>query len=211
MQALYATPAWAYCFYVFTFLILVLSVVQLSSAFYYLSLRAGPPRRPPLFVSSSWSASMTSFNHQANDVIEEVDVKDALKSSIFVVQKAAAPKTGVEFCQGSIGTIRSSLATSYDVWRRRATSPTFDQSEAEKLSLTHTQTENRHTGRCCSTSSACKKLVRSKFFIFEAVHSFYLFLGINGMKKKLQRTNSRPFPGHWRFFKIDLIFSRNSR
>ena len=30
-------------------------------------------------------------------------------------------KIGVEFCQGSIGTIRSSLATSYDVWQHRAT------------------------------------------------------------------------------------------
>ena len=47
------------------------------------------------------------------------DVKEALKSSIFVVQKAAAPKTGVEFRQGSNGTIRSSLATSPDVLRRR--------------------------------------------------------------------------------------------
>ena len=42
------------------------------------------------------------------------------RSSIFVVQKAAAPKSGVEFHQGSIGTISGSLATSYDVWRRRA-------------------------------------------------------------------------------------------
>ena len=42
------------------------------------------------------------------------DIKEALKSSIFVVQKAAAPKSGVKFRQGSIGTIRSSLATSYD-------------------------------------------------------------------------------------------------
>ena len=33
------------------------------------------------------------------------------KSSIFVEQKATAPKNGVEFRQGSIGTIRSSLAT----------------------------------------------------------------------------------------------------
>ena len=41
------------------------------------------------------------------------------KSSIFVEQKATAPKNGVEFRQGSIGTIRSSLATSYDVWQRR--------------------------------------------------------------------------------------------
>ena len=49
------------------------------------------------------------------------NVKEALKSSIFVVQKAAAPKTGVEFCQGSIGT-RSSLARPYDTWRRHATS-----------------------------------------------------------------------------------------
>ena len=37
------------------------------------------------------------------------------KSSIFVVQKATAPKNGVEFHQGSIGTIRSSLAKSYDI------------------------------------------------------------------------------------------------
>ena len=42
------------------------------------------------------------------------DIKEALKSSIFVVQKAAAPKSGVEFRQGSIGTIRSSVATSYN-------------------------------------------------------------------------------------------------
>ena len=81
------------------------------------------------------------FNHYANDIIEEVDVKDALKSSIFIVQKAAAPKTGVEFRQGSIGTIRSSLATSHDASRRRARSPNFDQSEAEKLS----QTDRRQT------------------------------------------------------------------
>ena len=33
------------------------------------------------------------------------------------------PKIGIEFLQGSIGAIRSSLATSYDAWRRRATSP----------------------------------------------------------------------------------------
>ena len=50
----------------------------------------------------------------------EVEVKGVLKSLIFVVQKANAPKTGVEFRQASIGAIRTSLATSYDVWRRRA-------------------------------------------------------------------------------------------
>ena len=79
------------------------------------------------------------FDELFDHVIKEVNVKEALKSSIFVVQKAAAPKSGVAFCQGSIGTIRSSLATSYDVSRRRATSPYFDQSEAEKLSQTHTK------------------------------------------------------------------------
>ena len=45
-----------------------------------------------------------------------------LKSPIFVVQKAATPKIGVEFRQGSNGTIRSSLATQYDVAGHRATS-----------------------------------------------------------------------------------------
>ena len=49
-----------------------------------------------------------------------VVVKKALKSSIFVIQKAAAPKNGVEFCQGFNHTIRSSLATSCDVSGRRA-------------------------------------------------------------------------------------------
>ena len=44
-------------------------------------------------------------------------VKEALKSSIFVVQMAALPKSGVEFRQRSNGTIKSSLATSYDIAR----------------------------------------------------------------------------------------------
>ena len=57
--------------------------------------------------------------------IKEVNIKAALKSSILVVQKAAAPKNGVEFRQGSIGTIRSSLAMSYDVSRRRVCVGTF--------------------------------------------------------------------------------------
>ena len=54
------------------------------------------------------------FNEFVDDVVKEVGIKEALKSSIFVVQKAAAPKNGVEFCQRSIGAIRHSLATSYD-------------------------------------------------------------------------------------------------
>ena len=56
------------------------------------------------------------FDELVDEVFKEVDIKDALKSSIFVVQKAVASKNGVEFHQGSIGAIRSSLATSYDVW-----------------------------------------------------------------------------------------------
>ena len=59
------------------------------------------------------------------------------KPSIFVVQKATALKTGVEFCQGSIGTIRSSLATFYDVWRRRQFST--NQRPRNYLKLTNTE------------------------------------------------------------------------
>ena len=58
-----------------------------------------------------WGSLTFNLDH-LNDLNGNVD--EALKSSIFVVQKAAAPKSGVEFRQGSIGTIRSSLATSYD-------------------------------------------------------------------------------------------------
>ena len=45
-------------------------------------------------------------------IVKELNIKEALKSSIFVAQKAAAPKNGVKFCQGSNGTIRGILATS---------------------------------------------------------------------------------------------------
>ena len=76
------------------------------------------------------SQDVPDFNDLNDDVVVEVDVEEALKSSIFIVQKAAAPKSGVEFRQDSIGTIRSSLATSYDVSWCRARSPNFDQSEA---------------------------------------------------------------------------------
>ena len=65
------------------------------------------------------------FDELFDHVIKEVNVKEALKSSIFVVQKAAAPKSVVEFRQGSNGTIRSSLAMSYDVSRRRMCVWTF--------------------------------------------------------------------------------------
>ena len=60
------------------------------------------------------------FDKWLDHVVKEVNIKAALKSSILVVQKAAAPKNGVEFRQGSNDIIRSSLATLYDVSRRRA-------------------------------------------------------------------------------------------
>ena len=86
------------------------------------------------FVSSTWSTTMTSiicpfelahlndllFDEWVNHIVKELNVKEALKSSIFVAQKAAAPKSGVEFRQGANGTIRSSLTTSYDVARRHS-------------------------------------------------------------------------------------------
>ena len=59
------------------------------------------------------SPTLDHLNDSNDDVVVEVDVKKALKLSILIVQKAAA-KSGVEFCQGSIRTIRSSLATSCD-------------------------------------------------------------------------------------------------
>ena len=73
------------------------------------------------------------FDDWVNNVVKELNVEEALKSSIFVIQKAAALKNG----QGSNGTSRSSLATSHDVSGHRAVALTFDQSEAEKLSQTH--------------------------------------------------------------------------
>ena len=56
--------------------------------------------------------SLSFLNGLLNHVVKDLNVEEVLKSPFFVVQKAAAPKNGVEFCQGSIGTIRSSLATS---------------------------------------------------------------------------------------------------
>ena len=70
------------------------------------------------------------FDELVDEVVKEVEIKEALKSSIFVVQKAAAQIYGVEFRQGSIGAIRSSLAMLHRVWRCRETLPYFAQSEA---------------------------------------------------------------------------------
>ena len=62
------------------------------------------------------------FDEWVDHVVKELNIEEALKLSIFVVQKAAAPKNGVEFRQGTNGTIRSSLTTSYDVARRHSIS-----------------------------------------------------------------------------------------
>ena len=120
----------------------------------------------------NWSFLDGLLNH----VVRELNVEEVLKLPIFVVQKAAAPKNGVEFCQGSNGTIRSSLATSCDVSRRRATSREVSEfrpirgQEIISHRHTHTQTENRHTGRPCSTSSAFKNSTsHSKSLIVKSV------------------------------------------
>ena len=81
------------------------------------------------------------FDEGVDHVVKELNIEKDLKSSIFVVQKAAAPKNGVEFRHGSNNTIKSSLAMSYDVWRRHVMSLAFNQSEAEKLSQINRQTE----------------------------------------------------------------------
>ena len=62
------------------------------------------------------------FDEWVDHDVKKLNVEEALKLSIFVLQKAAAPKNVVEFRHSSIGTIRSILATPYDVWRPRATS-----------------------------------------------------------------------------------------
>ena len=104
-------------------------------------------------------------------------LKEALKSSIFVVQKGAAPKNGVEFCQRPNGTISSSLATSYNVLRRRPMSPTFDQSEAWKLSQTdtHKHTQNLHTVRLAAPAktdaSICSSLILADLFWMKSLIS----------------------------------------
>ena len=75
-----------------------------------------------LDVTNSHLGHLNDLN---DDVVVEVDVKEFLKSSIFIVQRATAPKNGIEFRQTSIGAVRSSLTSSYDDWRRRATSTFF--------------------------------------------------------------------------------------
>ena len=62
----------------------------------------------------------------------------------FVVQKANALKNGGKFRHGSIGTIRSSLATSYDAYRRRQISANQRPRNYLKLTNSHTDTESTY-------------------------------------------------------------------
>ena len=59
----------------------------------------------------------------------------------FVVQRVTAPKNGVEFRQDSIGTIKSSVATSYDVGRHRQ----FSTNQRPRNYLRHTHTHRKST------------------------------------------------------------------
>ena len=106
-------------------------------------------------VPLSWSFLNGLLNH----VVKELNVEEVLKSPFFVVQKAAAPKNGVEFRQGSNGSIRSSLATSCEVSRRRARSPNFDQSEALKLSQIHRYTDTYTDTHTEGESTYCQALL----------------------------------------------------
>ena len=82
------------------------------------------------------------FDEWVDHVVKEVNVKEALKLSIFVVQMAAAAKNGVEFRQVSNGTIRSNLATLYNVCRRRQF---FLTNKMKQTKQTKETKLNRHT------------------------------------------------------------------
>ena len=75
-------------------------------------------------------------------------VLDVLKSPIFVIQKLALHENGVEFHQQSIGDIRISLATFYDVVRRR-------KMESKTHSTTHSQSHVWRQKRCQKITGGC--------------------------------------------------------
>ena len=60
------------------------------------------------------------YHRRSSDTVRVVPEAYVLRLSIFVAQRLALHQNGVEFCQLSIGDIRISLATSFDVVRRRA-------------------------------------------------------------------------------------------
>ena len=73
-----------------------------------------------------------------------------LKSSFFVIQKMAFHHIGVEFCQQSIGDIRISQASLYDIARRCTMS-------LENWLITHTRT------KLCMEAAHCLKIHHSQF------------------------------------------------
>ena len=78
------------------------------------------------------------LNDLNDDVVVEVDVKEALKSSIFIVQKAAAPKSGVEFRQSSNGTtssLRKNLVLKRFLYRNFETKIKFGQQDFRAKSI----------------------------------------------------------------------------
>ena len=77
--------------------------------------RANNPVQKFAAVPLSWSFLNILLNH----VVKELNIDEVLKSPFFVVQKAAAPKNGVEFRQQFNGAIRTSLTAPYDDVRRR--------------------------------------------------------------------------------------------
>ena len=64
----------------------------------------------------------------------------------------------VDMLPSSSSSTSMSSQSSYVVQCLATTSPIFDQSEAQKLSKIHRQTQNQHTVRRCSMSSACKNV-----------------------------------------------------
>ena len=64
--------------------------------------------------------SLSNRAQRSSDTVPVVPKAYVLKLSIFVAQRLAINQNGVEFRQLSIGDIRISLDTSYDVVRRRA-------------------------------------------------------------------------------------------
>ena len=74
--------------------------------------------------------------------------------------KATAPKNGVEFRQDSIGTIRSSLATSYDVWRRRQ----FSTNQRPRNYLTQTNSQRIHILSGPALRAAPAKILTKAYF-----------------------------------------------
>ena len=73
------------------------------------------------YVNAANYNPLCLFSHQQLKNKTEWSIARALKWSIFIVQKLALHKNGVEFRQQSNGDICTSHATPYDDVRRRAT------------------------------------------------------------------------------------------